>query len=65
MLIKSKAQGILEYTLMLAAVVAIIVIVMLKQGGVGTSVKDSYLKMGDALTKTTNDLTSSISPTTP
>ena len=61
MLIKSKAQGILEYTLMLAAVVAIIVIVMLKQGGVGTTVKDSYLKVGDAVASTTSDLVNGIS----
>jgi Flp pilus assembly pilin Flp len=61
MLPKNKAQGLLEYTIMIAAVVAIIMVVMLQKNGVGTSVKTSYLKMGDALTNTTNDLTSTIS----
>jgi hypothetical protein len=62
MFIKSKAQGILEYTIMLAAIVAIIVVVMLKSGGVGTNVKSSYLRMGEVMNNTVTDLTNTISP---
>ena len=64
MFLRSKAQGILEYTIMLAAIIAIIVVVMFKNGGIGTSVKSSYLKMGDAMNNTVNDLTNSVSPST-
>ena len=64
MLIRKKSQGILEYTIMLGAVVAIIVVVMLKKNGIGTHVKDSYDKMGTSLSTTVNDLTTSISPET-
>ena len=64
MLRKSKAQGILEYTIMLAAVVAIIMAVMLGKGGVGSKIASSYNAMGSAVNNTTNDLTNTLSPST-
>jgi hypothetical protein len=60
---KSKAQGILEYTIMIAAIVAIIVVVMMGSGGIGTQVKTSYGKMGTAMANTVDDLTQAVSPT--
>ena len=62
MLLRVKAQGLLEYTIMIAAVIAIIMVVMFKNHGVGTSIKESYQAMGTALTNTTNNLTQAVSP---
>ncbi len=55
-----KGQGILEYTLLLGAIIAVIVFVLLGQGGIKSKVQDSYTKVGDALNNTTNDLTAGI-----
>ena len=62
---RKKSQGILEYTILLAAIVSALVVVVTKQGGLGTKVSSSYDKMGSAIETTTNDFTKSISPTTP
>ena len=59
MFIKVKAQGILEYALLLGAIVAVIVIVLVKQGGIGSSVHDSYINLGNSIKTTTGDLTKS------
>ena len=63
MLIKSRAQGILEYTIMLAAIVAIIIVVMMRDGGIAGKVKNSYDSMGTAMENTVDNLTESVSPT--
>ena len=61
-IIKRKTQGILEYTIMLAAIVAIIVVVMMGQGGIGSKVKSSYNAMGTVMENTVDDITASMSP---
>jgi Flp pilus assembly pilin Flp len=56
-----KGQSILEYTLLLGAVIAVIVTVLLAQGtGIKDKIKAVYEKAGDALTNTTADLTKGI-----
>ena len=56
MLLKfKKSQGILEYTLLLGAIVAIVVLVMMKQGGVGTKVKGTYETIGGAISSSNDD----------
>ncbi len=52
-----KAQSILEYTLLLGAVIAVIVTVLLSSGGIKGKIQDAYNKTGEALNKTTSDLT--------
>ncbi len=64
MFIKRKAQGMLEYTLMLGVVVAIVVAVLFKKGGVGSSINHSYNALGNGLNRTVDDMTTAISPTT-
>jgi Flp pilus assembly pilin Flp len=53
-------QSILEYTLLLGAVIAVIVFVLLKSGGIKSKVEDAYDKTGQALENTTTDLTGGI-----
>jgi Flp pilus assembly pilin Flp len=53
-------QGVLEYTLLLGAIIAVIVFVLLGQGGIKSRVQSSYEKVGEALNNTTSDLTSGI-----
>lgn len=55
-----KGQSILEYTLVLGAVIAVVVFVLLGQGGIKQKVQEAYTKSGDAITQTTNDLTSGV-----
>jgi Flp pilus assembly pilin Flp len=55
-----KGQSILEYTLVLGAVIAVVVYVLLGQGGIKNKVQSAYEKSGDAITKTANDLTSGV-----
>ncbi len=55
-----KGQSILEYTLVLGAVIAVVVAVLLGQGGMKQKVEDTYNKAGDALTNTANDLTTGV-----
>jgi Flp pilus assembly pilin Flp len=57
---RGKGQSILEYTLLLGAIIAVLVIVLLNKGGVKDKVGDTYTKVGDALTKTTADLTTGV-----
>ncbi|MCP4652933.1 MAG: hypothetical protein GY858_06065 [Candidatus Omnitrophica bacterium] len=57
MLIRKKAQGILEYTLLLGAIIAVVVTVMMKKdSGVAARVKKTYEKAGTAIDKTNKDL---------
>ena len=51
-----SGQSILEYTLVLGAVIAVIVFVLLGDGGIKDKVEDAYTKTGDAIDKTTVDL---------
>lgn len=53
-------QSILEYTLVLGAVIAVIVFVLLGKGGIKDKVQASYERTGDAITQTTNDLSSGV-----
>jgi len=55
-----KGQSILEYTLILGAVIAVLVFVLLRPGGIKEKIGNAYEKTGDALEDTTNDLTGSV-----
>ncbi len=55
-----KGQSILEYTLLLAIIIAVIVTVLMGQGGIKGKVKSSYDKIGNALENVTNDLTTNV-----
>ena len=55
-----KGQSILEYTLVLGAVIAVIVFVLLGEGGIKQKVQDAYTKSGDAISNTTRDLTAGV-----
>ena len=61
----SKGQSILEYTLLLAAVIGVIVFVLLGNGGIKSKIQTAYNQTGTALTHTTNDLTAGVFNTTP
>jgi len=62
MLYKTKAQAILEYTLLLAAIIAVIVVVLFKKEGVATKVKSSYTGLGTAMNNTVNDIAKTMAP---
>ena len=53
-------QSILEYTLVLGAVIAVVVFVLLGRGGIKDKVQDAYEETGNAITKTTSDLNSGV-----
>lgn len=53
-------QSILEYTLLLGAIIAVLVAVLLGNGGIKSKVENAYKKTGTALETTTNDLTAGI-----
>ncbi|MFH0791207.1 MAG: hypothetical protein V2A64_06200 [Candidatus Omnitrophota bacterium] len=53
-------QSILEYTLLLGAVIAVIVAVLLGNGGIKSKVESVYTRTGTALETTTNDLTTGV-----
>ena len=55
-----KGQSILEYTLVMGAVIAGIVAVLFGSGGFGDKVKSAYNKAGSALENTANDLNAGI-----
>lgn len=40
-----KAQGVLEYTLFLAAIIAVIMVILFRSGGFQTSVNQTYTKV--------------------
>jgi Flp pilus assembly pilin Flp len=50
----------LEYTLVLGAVIAVIVFVLLGNGGIKQKVEDAYSKSGDAISKTADDLNAGV-----
>jgi len=55
-----KGQSILEYTLLLGAIIAVIVAVLLgggPTGGIRGQVSNTYSRFGSAVQNTTNDLT--------
>ena len=54
---RREGQSILEYTLLLGAIIAVLVVVLLNSGGVKDKVSATYTKVGTALESTTNDLT--------
>ena len=55
-----NGQSILEYTLVLGAVIAVIVFVLLGEGGIKQKVQDAYTASGDAISNTTKDLTAGV-----
>ena len=58
---KFKAgQSILEYTLVLGAVIAVIVAVLLSEGGIKDKIEDAYNKTGEAVSNTAADLTEGV-----
>lgn len=57
---QKSGQSILEYTLVLGAVIAVVVFVLLGPTGIKQKVQDTYTRTGDAITHTTADLTSGV-----
>ncbi len=55
-----KGQSILEYTLLLGAVIAVVVAVLLGSGGIKDKISSAYNKTGEALEQTTDDLTAGV-----
>lgn len=55
-----KAQSILEYTLLLGAIVAVIVSVLLGNGGIKSKVQGAYEKAGDAIENTADGMNQGI-----
>jgi uncharacterized protein (UPF0333 family) len=58
---QSKGQSILEYTLLLGAIIAVLIMVLGLSGttggsGLSKTFSDTYNSVGNALTKTTSDL---------
>lgn len=59
--VNRSGQSILEYTLLLGAVIAVIVVVLLGQDtGIKSKVESAYGKAGEAIENTANDLTTGI-----
>lgn len=48
-------QSILEYTLVLGAVIAVVVYVLLGSGGIKEKVQGAYTKTGNAISATSDD----------
>jgi uncharacterized protein (UPF0333 family) len=44
-----KAQGLLEYTLLLGAIIAIVIVVLMGTNGIGFKTKDTYQRAGKAM----------------
>lgn len=55
-----KAQSILEYTLLLGAIIAIIVAVLLSEGGIKSKVRSTYDTFGNTVSNATSDLTTGV-----
>ncbi len=55
-----KGQSILEYTLLLGAIVAVLAVVLLKQGGIKSKVEDAYNKAGDAIGNVSSNMTQGV-----
>jgi len=47
-----KAQGILEYTLLLGAVIAVVIVVLMGKSGIGNTTKTTYNNAGKAIDNT-------------
>jgi uncharacterized protein (UPF0333 family) len=47
-----KAQGLLEYTLLLGAIIAIVIVVLMGKNGIGNTTKVTYNNAGNAITAT-------------
>ena len=50
-----KAQGLLEYTLLLGAIVAIVIVVLMGNGGLASKVKDTYDTVGNTTNNTAHN----------
>ena len=59
-MIGNRGQSILEYTLVLGAVIAVVVAVLFGSGGIKDKVQSAYTKTGTAVEKTSDDLTSGV-----
>ena len=57
---RRRGQSILEYTLLLGAIIAVLVIVLLNEGGIKGKVQNTYNKVGTAIESTSNDLTTGV-----
>jgi len=55
-----KGQSILEYTLVLAAVIGVVVAVLFANGGMKSKIEGAYNKAGDALSNTANSLSAGV-----
>ena len=57
-----KSQGVLEYTLLLGAIIAVIVAVLLGSGdrSIKGRVEEAYLTAGDAIDKVTDSMSQGI-----
>jgi len=70
---KRKAQGILEYTLLLGAIVAVVLVVLMGNGGLAGKTKATYDQVGNTMGSSANQMggygvfnngTSTAAPTT-
>lgn len=61
-MLNKNAQSILEYTLLLAVVIAVLVLVLVGNGtdNIKQKITNAYNNTGDALESTSNQLTSDI-----
>ena len=57
---KRKAQGILEYTLLLAAIIAVIISVLFGTGGLKTKLASVYNKTTGAMNSTSANATAGV-----
>lgn len=55
-----NGQSILEYTLLLGAVIAVIVFVLLGSGGIKDKIGNVYNRTGDAVNNTTTNLNTGV-----
>ena len=54
----NKGQSMLEYTLLMGAVIAVLVIVLLKEGGMKSHIEKAYTSTGEAMKTTVAHLMS-------
>jgi Flp pilus assembly pilin Flp len=52
-----KGQSAVEYTLVLAAVIAVLVALVANNGRLRTSINNAYTRAGDAMDNTAQDIT--------
>ncbi len=55
-----KGQSILEYTLLLGAVIGVIVFALLNNGGIKSKIESTYNNAGDALEDVNSNMTTGI-----